>query len=221
MGKIKQILFIASLCLSLNANSFVESNSFRAPASIRVESREAHARELLGKSYSNSIANVNSNGKELTNSLRKLIYKSLPKKYKSKTTEIHNVILSESAKYNFDPFFLMAVIQNESSFNPMAKGTSGEIGLMQILPTTAKWLAKKFKMKWNNKYDLENPVFNIKLGAIYLNKLRSKFNNHGQLYLAAYNMGPRNVRKALKRRVMPRDYAFAVMKRYFAFYKQL
>ena len=221
MRNLKLIIFTGNLFLSITSRAFVESRSFRAPASIRVESREAHAKELLGKSYTKSVANVDNNGRELTISLKKMIYKSLPRLHKSKTNKIHNVILSQSAKFNFDPFFLMAVIQNESSFNPIAKGTSGEIGLMQILPTTGKWLAKKFKMKWRDKSDLENPIFNIKLGAVYLNTLRDKFNNHGQLYLAAYNMGPRNVRRALNKKIMPRDYAFAVMKRYFAFYKQI
>ncbi len=113
------------------------------------------------------------------------------------------------------------MIENESSFNPEVKGTSGEIGLMQLMPRTAKWIAGKLRMKYQGKKTLTDPVANIRLGAAYLAHLRAEFDFHGRLYLAAYNMGSANVQRALDRRIWPKDYAARVMQRYMRLYTEL
>jgi soluble lytic murein transglycosylase len=135
--------------------------------------------------------------------------------------ELPKTIIREAAKHSLDPYFVMAVISGESSFNPQAKGPVGEIGLMQLRPTTGEWMAKKMKMKWRGHRTLLNPVENIKLGTQYLSWLRSKFDNQSQLYLAAYNMGAKSVRNALARSIRPKDYPRHVMKRYLAYYKKI
>lgn len=115
----------------------------------------------------------------------------------------------------------MAVISGESSFNPLAKGPVGEIGMMQIRPSTGKWMCGLMKKKWRGDKILRDPVENIKIGVAYLSWLRAKFAGNGQLYLAAYNMGPKSVKNAVSRNVYPKDYPIHVMKRYIAFYKDI
>ncbi len=183
--------------------------------------RLSHAKELLGRAYRKSIAGIEEDEREYHEFLLNRIQSALPDHYKRQAKKIHHTLLVESKKHGFDPAFLVAVIENESSFNPLIRGTSGEIGLMQVLPSTAKWTAKKIKLPWKGAKSLEDPITNIRIGAAFLAHLRGEFDYHGRLYLSAYNMGTRNVRKALERRVMPKDYAGRVMQKYLQFYEDL
>jgi len=120
-------------------------------------------------------------------------------------------------KYGFDPVFLLSVIQSESRFNPEAKGLHGEIGLMQILPPTGKWMAEKSGQKWKGPKTLQDNVANIRLGAAYFAFLRDRFDMHARLYIAAYNMGQHGVDHALGKKILPKDYPGVVMKNYVEF----
>ena len=115
----------------------------------------------------------------------------------------------------------MAVIQNESSFNPKMKGSAGEIGLMQIKPDTAEWIAKTYKLEYKGAESLFNPAINIRIGAAFMNKLRNQFAAKSGLYLSAYNAGAKKVRMMVSEKNTPKAYAMAVMKRYFAIYSAL
>jgi soluble lytic murein transglycosylase len=145
----------------------------------------------------------------------------LPKNYKKQSKAISLAIIEESKKHSMDPLFVMAVIAGESSFNPKAQGPVGEIGLMQLRPSTGDWMAQKMKLSKKQMKKLSDPLYNIKLGCAYLAWLREKFEGHGQLYVAAYNMGPRNVERAVGKNIYPKDYPLHVMKRYFALYEEL
>lgn len=207
------------LCMVFAFNAFAVTK--RELASIKQEDRVEHARELLGKRYKKSAVKASESHSELEQSILAIVEKRLPKKYKHQAHEITQAIIVEANKHGFDPFFIMAVIAGESSFNPVAKGPVGEIGLMQLRSSTGKWMAGLLKTKWRGDRTLRDPVENIRLGAAYLSRLRKKFEGHSQFYLAAYNMGPKNVRSALARKVRPKDYPRHVMKRYLAFYKDL
>lgn len=183
--------------------------------------RLSHAKELLGRAYRKSVASLEEEERQYHDFLLARLESRLPKAFKRQAKKIHKSILEESTKHGFDPAFLMAVIDNESSFNPLVRGSAGEIGLMQILPSTAEWMAKRVNIVWKGQKTLEDPILNIRLGAAYLAHLRGEFDYHGRLYLSAYNMGTRNVRRALERRVMPKDYASRVMQRYLRFYEDL
>ncbi len=82
--------------------------------------------------------------------------------------------------YNIEPALLEAVIATESGFNSNAVSPKGAVGLMQIMPDTAK------RYGVSNLYD---PMQNISGGAQYLSDLMQLFNNDLKLVLAAYNAG--------------------------------
>lgn len=204
-----------------SSSLFAQENVSRTLASITPKVRVGHARELLGKRYKRSVVSSFEKHKGLEQNIHETVKKRLPKRFKRKSKLIADAIIIESSKHSLDPYFVMAVISGESSFNPEARGPVGEIGLMQIRTATGKWMAEKEKMKWRGESTLKDPVANIKLGVTYLAWLRSKFKNHGQLYLAAYNMGAKNVKDALSRKIWPKDYPRHVMKRYLSFYKEM
>jgi soluble lytic murein transglycosylase len=185
------------------------------------EVRLAHAHELLGKYYAGSSARAGENVKKINSMIYRWTKERLPAKYRKNYQAIAQAIIDESLKYEFDPVFLMSIIQGESSFNPRQIGGVGEIGLMQIRPSTGQWMAELTKQEWHGKKTLFDPISNIKIGAAYLNYLRDKFDNHAQLYLAAYNMGQRKVASILEQNIWPKDYPVHIMKKYVEFYTEL
>ncbi len=109
-----------------------------------------------------------------------------------------NEILSASAKHNVEPALVKAVIWRESKFNPNAIGKKGEIGLMQIMPTTARDWAEAQKLGLFAFSDLFNPEKNVVCGTWYLRKLLSRYQNTDDpipYALADYNAGRGNVLK--------------------------
>jgi soluble lytic murein transglycosylase len=214
----KTLLLILTL---LAGNTFAGAEKGRSLASIRHSLRVEHARELMGPSYKKSIVSRFEDRKDLEANIYKVVKKRLPKKFKKSAHKVAETIINEAQKHSLDPYFVMAVISGESSFNPAAVGPVGEIGMMQIRPSTGKWMAEIVNSKWRGEKTLRDPVENIKLGVAYLSWLRDKFDGHGQLYLAAYNMGPGSVKNAVSKNIYPKDYSIHVMKRYIAFYKEI
>lgn len=183
--------------------------------------RWKHAKELLGKHYHRSVVKSGEKLSDVDGLVHSWVQTSLRKPYKRFAQALSNTITEESTKYGMDPVFLLAVIENESSFDTTVVGSHGEIGLMQITPDTAQWVSDKFGIPYKGKHTLKNPMVNVRLGACYLAYLREKFENQSNLYLAAYNMGSRNVYRALAKQVSPRVYSDRVMNRYLNFYTKL
>ena len=93
---------------------------------------------------------------------------------------------------------ILSIIRQESSFSPYAVSSAGARGLMQIMPATAKQVARK-KRKTFSVHELNsNPDFNVELGSTYFADLLKRFNGSYILAIAAYNAGPTNVNKWLK-----------------------
>jgi Transglycosylase SLT domain len=132
--------------------------------------------------------------------------------------ELSDVILKESSKYKLDPILILAVIDVESKFQFRAISPAGARGIMQIMPATGKFLARKvsglaeeIKAEQFTPEHLDNPIVNIKLGTYYLHDLRKSFQNVSKA-LIAYNLGPTELRIRMENQIEYTDeYANAVL----------
>jgi soluble lytic murein transglycosylase len=102
------------------------------------------------------------------------------------------IVRGHARNYQLDPALLAAVIYQESKFKADARSKSGAIGLMQLLPDTAKGIAIHTGGTRFQVDDLYNPEINVRYGAWYLRHLLTKYGDE-QEALAAYNAGQDNV----------------------------
>lgn len=110
------------------------------------------------------------------------------------------IIRSHAHNYRLDPALLAAVIYQESKFRADARSGRGAIGLMQLLPETAKGIALRTGGAKFTVSDLWDPELNVRYGSWYLRHLLDKYGDE-ELALAAYNAGQRNVDDWLRRGV--------------------
>ncbi len=103
-------------------------------------------------------------------------------------------VQNNAGHYKNDEALMMAIVKEESHFNPYAQSGAGAIGLMQLMPETAHEIGEKNGYEFNTS-DLFNPEFNIKLGNIYYAQLRSALNNKDISAVASYNGGIGSVQK--------------------------
>jgi soluble lytic murein transglycosylase len=106
-------------------------------------------------------------------------------------------IVREAKKNELDPLLVVALIRAESSFNNYAVSNVGAMGLMQVMPATGEWLAKKNGYSLGRKQHLFDSELNLELGTQYLASLISSFKSLEDA-LVAYNAGPSNARKIIK-----------------------
>ena len=88
-----------------------------------------------------------------------------------------------------EPALVLAVTRQESSFDPYARSHAGARGMMQLMPATAETLARQLGMSFSSS-SLEDPQYNMRLGAAYLADLVSRFSGSYVMAAAAYNAGP-------------------------------
>jgi soluble lytic murein transglycosylase len=110
-------------------------------------------------------------------------------------TKNENFVVKYSNEYGIEKALVFAIIKTESNFDANAKSSSGAMGLMQIIPSTANWIADELdeKIDDNSLFDEET---NIKFGCFYLNYLFSKFKTKNAV-ICAYNAGEGAVQKWL------------------------
>jgi soluble lytic murein transglycosylase len=100
-----------------------------------------------------------------------------------------DTIKVESAKNNLDPYLVASLIRQESEFNPSVVSYANAWGLMQLLPSTGKQMAKEEGIKNFQTFQLLDPEMNIRLGCRYLREMLSGLGGVQEYALAAYNAG--------------------------------
>jgi soluble lytic murein transglycosylase len=102
-------------------------------------------------------------------------------------------IKTESAKNNLDPYFVASLIRQESEFNPSVVSYANAYGLMQLLPSTGKAMAREEGMSHFQTFQLLDPETNIRLGTRYLREMLDKVGGVPEYAMAAYNAGDERV----------------------------
>jgi soluble lytic murein transglycosylase len=103
-------------------------------------------------------------------------------------------------KYQLDPVTLMSLARQESALDETARSSVGARGLMQLMPQTAKYTAKKYKLEFRDSDELFQAEKNIEIGSYYFAELMKHYGQNRVLSLAAYNAGPSRVDRWLKER---------------------
>lgn len=212
------MLFVLVVCFqNFNFVNLLDKKYF-----VDEESRVTHAREILGKKYRKSQVSKLEGQKFFHIYLYDLALKNLPDKHKKHSKKIIKSIIKESKAYGIDPAFIASIIQTESSFNPEARGLAGEVGLMQLMPSTAKEIAERLKIRWQGPKTLLDPINNIRIGTAYVSQLRGFFENKPNRYISAYNIGPGKIlRMSTSKKDLPKFYSSKVLKYYEEFYKKV
>jgi len=97
-----------------------------------------------------------------------------------------------------EPALVLAMIRQESEFDPTAVSPAGARGLMQLMPATARQVARTLDLDYSLGRLTSDGYYNLKLGQAYLKTLLEDFDYSYVLAMAAYNAGPRRVRQWLE-----------------------
>jgi soluble lytic murein transglycosylase len=119
-----------------------------------------------------------------------------------KVNRFASFIKAASVREGIDALLIKAVIKRESNFDPRARGTKGEIGLMQVTPAVGVEYASAKKLKNFETDDLFNPRLNIDVGTWYLAKALRRYADYQDplpFALAHYNAGASNVSRWLEK----------------------
>lgn len=110
-----------------------------------------------------------------------------------------NTIKEEAKRNNIDPYLILGLIRQETIFNPTAVSRANAIGLMQLLPSTGRSVAKRYSLGGGaiSSADLFNPILNIQLGTAYVAEQVRQFGRF-EYVAAAYNGGPSRVARWLR-----------------------
>ncbi|MGO1117311.1 lytic transglycosylase domain-containing protein [Rhodovibrionaceae bacterium A322] len=100
---------------------------------------------------------------------------------------------------------VLSLIRQESAFDSKAVSRAGARGLMQIMPATAKLVARQEKLSYSKQALTKDSIYNVTLGTAYLARLLEDYDGFLPLALAAYNAGPNRAKAWIKRNGDPRD----------------
>jgi soluble lytic murein transglycosylase len=110
---------------------------------------------------------------------------------------LRSMIEREAGEHGLDPYLLVALIRQESTFRPAVVSRAGAHGLMQLMPATARGLARRAGISWDARY-LSSAEANLHLGAMHLAALLRQYDGQVVPALAAYNAGGRPVSRWLR-----------------------
>lgn len=110
-------------------------------------------------------------------------------------TPYQEEVLAAAAKRGIDPAFIFAVMRQESAFGVDARSRVGALGLMQLMPGTARITAQAHRLPLRSHADLLKADHNIRLGTAHLSDLLERYGGSRLFALAAYNAGPGHVER--------------------------
>jgi len=115
-------------------------------------------------------------------------------------------VSNESLKQDIDPALAFALIRQESAFTADVRSHAGAMGLMQLMPRTARQTARKIGLKLRGRMALTDASTNIKLGISHLRQVMNRYQNNPVLATAAYNAGAHRVKQWIPEQgIMPAD----------------
>ncbi len=94
-----------------------------------------------------------------------------------------------------EPALVFGLIRQETRFMPQLRSSAGASGLMQVMPATARWVAKRIGLDWRNPEQIHDPLVNLKLGTSYLKLVLDDLGGSQAMAAAAYNAGPGRPRR--------------------------
>ncbi len=106
-----------------------------------------------------------------------------------------HLVEQETARYGLDPLLFLALIRQESRFDARAVSYAGAMGLAQVMPQTASWIAERLGEANYRRDLLTRPLVSLRYGAWYLHTMLTMFNRDRMLALVAYNAGPGNAQR--------------------------
>jgi len=109
-------------------------------------------------------------------------------------------VRARSAEYGLDPAWLFGIMRAESALRADAVSPAGALGLMQLMPGTARNVARQHGIRLSSRRELFSPAINIRLGSAYLAQMRQRFAGNPVLASGAYNAGPEAVDRWLRER---------------------
>jgi soluble lytic murein transglycosylase-like protein len=122
------------------------------------------------------------------------------------------IIHRESHEHGYDPLFVTALVQVESGCSRTARGGDA-LGLVQLLPSTARDVARRAGVRWHGDATLTEPAASIEIGLRYLVELEEQFHDSYRA-VAAYNLGPARVARMSSGRAQRTEYVRKILSRY-------
>jgi len=127
---------------------------------------------------------------------------------------VARAVVKAEQEHGLPALLVLALIEQESHFRPKAYGPGGSLGLMQLMPRSARAVAAEHGIPWQGVRTLYDPVKNVHLGVLYLAQMREVFGSL-DLAMAAYNIGPGALQKRLARgRSCKGPYVTGVLQRF-------
>lgn len=126
---------------------------------------------------------------------------------------VAEVVEEQSRRHGYDPLFVQAMIEVESTCSPTARSPRGAIGLIQLRPSTAQAVAREAGVKYTGPQTLLDPARNVELGLLYLSQLEEQLGDM-HLAMAAYNLGPGRVARMPRRTARSAGYVRKILARY-------
>lgn len=106
-----------------------------------------------------------------------------------------DLVMEQSRSQGIKPEWIFGVMRRESAFDAGVESHAKALGLMQLMPATARNVGEKLGMKVTGRDDILQPATNVQLGSAYLRDMLSKFRGNYAQATAAYNAGPHRIPK--------------------------